>query len=123
MFSTNRVKTACFILLVILVLLLVYASATNRKSGGVEGKYHGGADCIGFTHELLPAGKVPHGHCIKLDPAGEGTSTIEKGHSHEFQDRKDTGKGPRGLTHHRHGTRVIPAAEDITKFVVPVGEE
>jgi len=42
MFSTNRVKTACFILLVILVLLLVYASATNRKSGGVEGKYRGG---------------------------------------------------------------------------------
>ena len=115
MFSTNRVKTACFILLVILVLLLVYASATNRKSGGAEGKYHGGAD---YTHKLLP---VSHG----LGHTGEGISSRERGHRHKVQHFKGTGKNPEeALTRHKHPIRDIDDDdEDITKFMVPVGEE
>ena len=116
MFSTIRVKAACFILLVILVLLLVYVSAFNRKSHIKVHRLHGGNYRGGNsppTHELLPAGKGPHGHLAALDPIGKGISTITRGHNHEVLNFKDTGMGSKGLTHHIH---------DITDYVVPVTE-
>ncbi len=96
MFSTNRVKTACFILLVILVLLLVYVSAGQKIK---VDQVYGGDD---FT--------------------GEDISSRERRHSYIFQGHKDTGKGPGGPTRHKHPIRDIDD-DDITKFMVPVGEE
>jgi hypothetical protein len=84
-------KQTVFLVVVILIIIiaLVFARPVREPKAG------GGA---GYTHRLLPAGRGPHTHLAALSAGGDGTSTVDAGHSHQVHEF-GVSPGPDGHVH------------------------
>jgi hypothetical protein len=102
-----------FLLVVLLILVIVVAHVLACERADTAGftTIVGGSSStqLGvFTHRLLPAGQLPHSHLAMLNH-GDGSSTINLGHSHRVHNYKADSAGTDAHSH------------DIIKYVVNTG--
>ena len=96
-----------FLLVIFLILVLAVAHVCACERASQEKFTVVGGGKRPFTHRLLPAGQNRHSHLIALDSPGNGTSTVNVGHSHQVQGYKVKPVG----SDDRH-------VHDITKYMV-----
>ena len=101
-----------FLLVVLLILVIVVAHVLACERADTAGfTIVGGSSStqLGvFTHRLLPAGQLPHSHLAMLNH-GDGSSTINLGHSHRVHNYKADSAGTDAHSH------------DIIQYVVNTG--